>query len=394
MRQLPLNTTDITMRNMPLTVRRSIELLGLCAAGVVIVLGQSVIMPLLMAFFVAILMLPMLRWLMKHKVPEAFAIVLCILAFFLVIAGIAVLLSWQIGGFLSDIDKIQENLLIHWDKLSSWITSKTHYSVEQQLALLKKQGSSLGSNVTGQLQGAMASLSGIFIFVGLLPIYIFLILFYRNLLLRFVYMWFEEAEHEKVADVLQETRVMVKYYLFGLLIQIAYLTVLLSAILLLFGVKHAILIGITFAILNLIPYLGALIGNLIGVLLTLTTSQEMWQIWAVLGTIAFVQFLDNNILMPRIVGSKVKVNALASIVGIVIGGTMAGISGMFLSIPVMALLKIIFDRSAHLRQWGVLLGDARPNLSPASNRMYRIKHTLEDKRDKEVNDKANDAKDE
>lgn len=379
---------------MPLTVRRSIELLGLCAVGVVIVLGQSVIMPLLMAFFVAILMLPMLRWLMKHKIPESMAIVLCILAFFLVIAGIAVFLSWQIGGFLSDIDKIKENLLVHWNKLSQWVTSKTHYSVEQQLAMLKAQGSKAGSNITGQLQGAMASLSGIFIFLGLLPIYIFLILFYRNLLLRFAYMWFEEPEHEKVEDALQETEVMVKYYLFGLMIQIAYLTVLLSGILMLFGIKHAILIGITFAILNLIPYLGALIGNLIGVLLTLTTSQEIWQIWAVLGTIAFVQFLDNNILMPRIVGSKVKVNALASIVGIVIGGTMAGISGMFLSIPVMALLKIMFDRSAHLRQWGVLLGDARPGLSPVSNRMFRIKHTLEDKRDKEVKNEADDAKQE
>jgi predicted PurR-regulated permease PerM len=106
--------------------------------------------------------------------------------------------------------------------------------------------------------------------------------------------------------------------------------------------------------------------------LTLTTSQELWQIWAVLGTIAVVQFLDNNILMPRIVGSKVKVNALASIVGIVIGGTVAGISGMFLSIPVMAVLKIIFDKTAHLRQWGILLGDARPGLSPINNRMFRI----------------------
>lgn len=378
---------------MPLTVRRSIEILGLCAAGLIIVLGQGVIMPLLMAFFIAILMLPMLRWLMKHKVPESLAIVLCIVAFFLVIAGIAVFLSWQIGSFLSDIEAIKKNLLIHWNNLSQWITSKTHYSVQQQLAMIKSQGSKLGTNLTGQLQGAMSSLSGIFIFLGLLPIYIFLILFYRNLLLRFAYMWFEEPEHEKLKDALQETEVMVKYYLFGLMIQIAYLTVLLSVILMLFGIKHAILIGITFAILNLIPYLGALIGNLIGVLLTLTTSQEMWQIWAVLGTIAFVQFLDNNILMPRIVGSKVKVNALASIVGIVIGGTMAGISGMFLSIPVMALLKIMFDRSAHLRQWGVLLGDARPGMSPVSNRMFRIKHKLEDKRDEEVSKEADDAKD-
>ena len=379
------------MSNMPLTVRRSIEVLGLCALGAIIILGQSVIMPLLMAFFISIVLLPPFRWLMKHKVPESLSIVFCIIGFIMLIAAVAFFLSWQIGGFVSDIDTIKKNLSIHWDNLSKWISSKTHYSVEQQLGIIKQQSSKLGSNITGQIQGALASLSGIFIFLGLLPIYIFLIMFYRNLLLRFVYMWFAEDHHSKVEEALRETEVMVKFYLVGLAIQIAYLTVLLSVILMLFGIKHAILIGVTFAILNLIPYLGALIGNLIGVILTLTTSQEMWQIWAVLGTIAFVQFLDNNILMPRIVGSKVKVNALASIVGIVIGGTMAGISGMFLSIPLMALLKIVFDKTEHLRQWGVLLGDARPGLSPVGNRMFRVADKLKEQRDKQIDSKIDKA---
>ncbi len=378
------------MNKLPLTIRRSIELISICAAGVVIVFGQGVIMPLLTAFFIALLLLPVFRWFRKYKIPEALSIVLCIVLLFLVIAGIAFFLSWQIGSFVSDIESIKKNLIIHWNNLSQWISTKTNYSVDQQLAMIKQQGSKLGSNAGSQLQGAAVSLSGIFVFLGLLPIYIFLIMFYRNLLLRFVYLWFTEAQHPKVKEAVEETEVMVKYYLLGLLIQIAYLTILLGGILMLFGIKHAILIGITFAILNLIPYLGALIGNLIGVLLTLTTSQELWQIWAVLGTIAFVQFLDNNILMPRIVGSKVKVNALASIVGIVVGGTLTGISGMFLSIPVMALLKIVFDKSAHLQQWGVLLGDARPRQSPISNRIFRIKTKLENKRNEETAGKAKD----
>jgi predicted PurR-regulated permease PerM len=378
------------MNKLPLTIRRSIELIGICATGVVIVFGQGVIMPLLTAFFIALLLLPVFRWFRKYKIPEALSIVLCIVLLFLVIAGIAFFLSWQIGSFVSDIESIKKNLIIHWNNLSQWISTKTNYSVDQQLAMIKQQGSKLGSNAGSQLQGAAVSLSGIFVFLGLLPIYIFLIMFYRNLLLRFVYLWFTEAQHPKVKEAVEETEVMVKYYLLGLLIQIAYLTILLGGILMLFGIKHAILIGITFAILNLIPYLGALIGNLIGVLLTLTTSQELWQIWAVLGTIAFVQFLDNNILMPRIVGSKVKVNALASIVGIVVGGTLTGISGMFLSIPVMALLKIVFDKSAHLQQWGVLLGDARPRQSPISNRIFRMKTKLENKRNEETEGKAKD----
>ena len=174
------------MSNMPLTVRRSIEVLGLCALGAIIILGQSVIMPLLMAFFISIVLLPPFRWLMRHKVPESLSIVFCIIGFIMLIAAVAFFLSWQIGGFVSDIDTIKKNLSIHWDNLSKWISSKTHYSVEQQLGIIKQQSSKLGSNITGQIQGALASLSGIFIFLGLLPIYIFLIMFFRILLLRFV----------------------------------------------------------------------------------------------------------------------------------------------------------------------------------------------------------------
>jgi predicted PurR-regulated permease PerM len=92
-----------------------------------------------------------------------------------------------------------------------------------------------------------------------------------------------------------------------------------------------------------------------------------------LGTIAAVQFLDNNILMPRIVGSKVKINALASIVGVIVAGSLAGISGMFLSLPVIAVLKIIFDRSNNFKQWGVLFGDEQPKLSPMQFPVFRLR---------------------
>jgi predicted PurR-regulated permease PerM len=72
-----------------------------------------------------------------------------------------------------------------------------------------------------------------------------------------------------------------------------------------------------------------------------------------------VEFLNSLILTPYIVGSKVQINALASIVGVFVGGALAGISGMFLSIPVMAIMKAIFDRVDNLKPWGILLGDER-----------------------------------
>ncbi|CAN5181517.1 AI-2E family transporter [soil metagenome] len=374
------------MPQLPYTVRRSLELMGLFFLGTIIIAGRDVITPLLMAFFLAIILLPVLRFLRKRKVPEGIAILLCLLLLGIVVGLIIWFFSAQITKLMSDFPQIKKNVAIHLNSLSEWIGSKWGFSAEQQMNLIKEQNDKMLNYASGFLSGAAASVTGTLIFIGLLPIYIFLILFYKNLLLRFVFLWFKPPLQDKVEDVIRETESIIKSYLIGLLIQITYITVLLGGILLLFGIKHAILIGAIFAVLNLIPYLGALLGNLIGVLLTLSSSQELLPVVIVLGSIAFVQFLDNNILMPRIVGSKVKINALATIVGVIIAGSLAGISGMFLSLPIIAVLKIIFDRTDNLKQWGVLLGDERPGRSPLAVSSPRQKDEHVQKELEEAND--------
>lgn len=359
------------MQAFPVTVKRSIELIGLFILGYLIYIGADIITPILMAFFIAIVLLPVYRFLRRLRFPEVLAISCAILLLVLIVVGIGWFFSSQIAVLVSDFPQIRQNVTTHLQHLSEWINSKTNFSTARQLELINEQSNKLLNYAGNALGGAAGSLTGIFIFVGLLPIYIFLILFYKNLLLRFVFMWFPTESHEKVKDVANESEIIIKSYLVGLLIQITYITVLVGGILMLFGIPHAILIGVIFAVLNLIPYVGALIGNLIGVLLTLTSSTEVFPIFIVLGTIAFVQFLDNNILMPRIVGSKVKINALATIVGVIVAGALIGVSGMFLSLPLIAVMKVIFDRTDHFRQWGVLLGDERPKLSPIQFPIFR-----------------------
>jgi predicted PurR-regulated permease PerM len=352
------------MTNLPITVKRSIELLGLCLIGALIVIGNQIIMPVLMAFFISIMLLPVYRYFRRLKVPEVIAIALPILLLLIFVGLIVWFFSAQIGILIADFPQIKENVSKHLQSLSEWINKITHYSTKDQIKFLDQQSNKILSSAGNLLGGAAGSLSSIFIFFGLLPIYIYLLLLYKNLFLKFIYMWFQKDSHKKVEESLKETEVIIKSYLIGLLIQIAYITILLGGILMIIGIKHALLIGVIFALLNLIPYVGALFGNIIGVMLTLTSSQELWPIFTVLGVIAFVQFLDNNILMPRIVGSKVKINAFSAILGVIVGGTLAGISGMFLALPVIAVLKIIFDRSDDFKHWGLLLGDDVPNRSP------------------------------
>ncbi|HXI01245.1 MAG TPA: AI-2E family transporter [Sphingobacteriaceae bacterium] len=354
------------MSELPLTVKRSIELLGLFLIGALIVIGQNIIMPVLMAFFISIMLLPVYRFFKKKKFPNSLAIFLSILLVAILVAGIVWFFSSQVGNLVSDFPQIQKNVSLHLSSLSNWINKVSDFSTQEQLKFLNKQNAKLMNTAASMASGAALSLTGALVFIGLLPIYIYLMLFYKNLLIRFIFMWFEQPQHKKVEEVMRESESIIKSYLLGLLIQIAYVTILLGGILMIIDIKHALLIGAIFAILNLIPYVGALIGNVIGVALTLTSSQELWPIFTVLGVIALVQFLDNNILMPYIVGSKIKINALSAILGVFIGGSLAGIPGMFLSLPMIAVLKIIFDRSDMFRHWGVLLGDDVPRRSPIS----------------------------
>lgn len=361
------------MNNLPLTAKRSIELLGLVLIVAILTVASDIIMPIIMAFFISLVILPVFRFLSKYKVPEAIAIVLPILFLAVILALIIWFFSSQVALLVSDFPQIKKNVNIHLDSLSQWIFSVSNYSSEEQVAFVNKNTSEFLSFAGKRISGAAVTISSIFVFVGLLPIYIYLILYYKSILLRFIFMWFEECHHEKVKEAIYETESIIKSYLVGLLIQVTYMTFLLGGILALIGIKHALLIGVIFAFLNLIPYVGALLGNIIGVLLTLTSSTELWPIVTVLCVIAGVQFLDNNILMPRIVGSKVKINAFFAILGVIVGGNIAGVSGMFLAMPIIAVLKVIFDRTDMFKQWGVLLGDERPSHSPMAFPIFRKK---------------------
>lgn len=360
------------MKELPLTVKRSIELLGICLLGAILAIGQNIIMPVLLAFFLSIVLLPIYRFLRSKKFPEVFAILLPILFGAVFILLVIWFFSIQINNLAADAPQIQKNISSHLNSLSKWFTKKTDISTQEQLKFINDQSNKLLNYAGNLASGAATSITSALIYVGLVPIYIYLFLTYKNLLLRFVFLWFEEKEHKNVREVMKETEGIIKSYLIGLAIQISYIIVLLGGILLLFDIPHALLIGVIFAILNLIPYVGALIGNILGVLLTLTSSQDILPIFIVLGVIAFVQFLDNNILMPRIVGSKVKINAFIAIIGVFVSGSLAGFTGMFLALPIIAILKVIFDRSEMFKPWGILLGDDNPVKSPLHFKKLRI----------------------
>jgi predicted PurR-regulated permease PerM len=146
-------------------------------------------------------------------------------------------------------------------------------------------------------------------------------------------------------------------YLTGLLIETAIVFVLNMTGFLILGIKYAVFLALLAAFLNLIPYIGMIVANVICMLITLVSSDDIGTMLWVGGILGIVQVFDNNFGMPFIVGNNVRINALVTIVGVLIGGALCGISGMFLAIPGLAVLKVIFDKVPPLQPWGILLGD-------------------------------------
>jgi predicted PurR-regulated permease PerM len=194
----------------------------------------------------------------------------------------------------------------------------------------------------------------------IIPIYVFMLLLYKNLIVNFLYEVFSEKHSQSVAEVLAQTKSAIQSYIVGLLIEMIIVSSLNTLALFIIGVKYAILLGVIGGIINILPYIGGFVAILLPVLIATVTKDGYSAQIAVIISYLAIQFVDSNIIFPRFVSIKVQINALISLLAVFLGNAMWGIAGMFLMLPMVAVIKIIFDRVDGLKPWGKLLGDAVP----------------------------------
>ena len=265
-------------------------------------------------------------------------------------------LSSQIAGFGESLPALKEKFTSLSHDLGLWV--KEHFGMT-----FKKQGELVNDamNKSKALVGSTVSTAlGTLAIIFLLPVYIFLFLFYKPLILNFLFEVFSEENSPQVRDILDQTKSAIQSYMVGLLLEALIVAILNSVALLILGVKYAILLGVIGALLNMIPYIGGVVAIALPILIATVTKDGYNTQIGILIAYLVIQFIDNNILVPRIVSSKVKINALVSIITVLLGAALWGVPGMFLSIPIVAIIKIIFDRVPDLKPWGKLLGDTVP----------------------------------
>ena len=336
----------------------SLLAIGLLAAGVV--LGRDIIIPILFAILLATLLLPLVKFLERKRCHKVVAIIIPVLLTLVTFAAVLYLLSTQIMHFLDDAPALKERMVEVGNSFQKWINEHMNITVSKQNEYIKDTMADIKEKSPQVVGKTLGSLTGIITYVVLLPIYTFLILYYRETIKYFIISVFKHGTEEEVRDVLLQSSTIAQKYVTGLMIETTIVFTLNTIGFLIIGIKYAIFLALLAALLNLIPYVGMLVANIFCMVVTLVSSEEPSKVLWVGVVLAVVQIIDNNFTMPWIVGNQVRINALVTIVGVLVGGALCGIPGMFLAIPGLAVLKVIFDKVPQLQPWGVLLGDTLP----------------------------------
>jgi predicted PurR-regulated permease PerM len=331
-------------------------LIGIVFFFYILSLLADLLIPIAFSALFAVLLSPLHNKFVAWGIPKIISIVLTLTVATLSIIALFYFLSTQLmqfGEMLPTL-KLKSKALLH--EMEFWVQSNFGIAVHKQVKYLNEMISSNKSVIGSTLVGAL----GVFSILFLIPVYIFLLIYYKGLILNFLYEVFSRKSSKHVGEVLQQTKAAIQSYIIGLLIETFIIAVLNSAALLFLGVPYAILIGVIGAILNLIPYIGGIVAILLPIIMATITMDGYTTQIAILIAYSVIQFIDNNIIVPRVVSSQVQINALVSIIAVLLGGALWGLSGMFLSIPFVAVLKIVFDRVDGLKPWGKLLGDEIP----------------------------------
>jgi predicted PurR-regulated permease PerM len=343
-------------RQYPFYLKATVILFGIILLVYVLFNLQDIIIPIAFAMVLAILLNPLYNWLQTKKIPKTLSIIITLLLTLIVFGGIMYFLSVQIAKFSDTLPLLKQKMDTLTVQLEEWTQANLGLTVQKQIELVNDALNNSKALVGSTLSTALGTISMIL----LMPVYIFLFLFYKPLILNFLFEVFAEENSRKVREILDETKSAIQSYMIGLLLEALIVAVLNSTALLILGVKYAILLGVIGAILNLIPYIGGVIAIALPVLIATVTKDGYNTQVGILIAYLIIQFIDNNILVPRIVSSKVQINALISIVAVLLGASLWGVPGMFLSIPFVGILKIICDRIPDLKPWGKLLGDTVP----------------------------------
>ena len=350
----------------PFYTQLAMVLISLIALFYIAILGKSILAPLVFSLLFAVLLLPLANFLERGlRFPRSLASLMAVLLLVAFLAGLLYLVGSQISSLADDWPLFKQQVLTSLSDLQHWISAKFHIRIKQQNSYIDNATSKLLATGSSVLGDTLLSISSFLLFFVFILIDTFFLLYYRRLIVRFLVSVFKEENSVTVYDIIAEIQSRIRQYILGLLLEMLIVAAVCCLALWILGVKYAILLGLITGLFNIIPYIGIFTATLLSTLVTFATAGAT-KILLVIATILGIHLVDSNVLLPVIVGSKVRINAFITVLAVIVGEATWGIIGTFLAIPVIAITKIIFDRIEPLKPWGMLLGDERDEQQPES----------------------------
>jgi len=351
----------------PFYAKISLILIGLYVLFSILYITQDFVVPIIFSAMIAILLHPIVNFFVRLKINRVISIILTLLLTFIASGALAVFMFKQLSQ-LSDswpllVDKFTDVL----DEFTRWVSRYFDLSPWKVNKWMLNTKSELLNISTADVSQTLFALgNGLMLFL-LIPVYVFMILFYKRRLIEFIHIVFGKSDQQNISRIISATKSVIQRYLSGLVIESIIIAILNTSALFALGIEYAILLGVIGALLNVIPYVGGLIAVALPMMVALATKSTGMYAFYVLILYYIIQLIDNNIIVPLIVSSKVKINALFSIIVLFAGNALWGILGMFLSIPLLAVAKVIMENITPLKPWGFLLGDVSTTKTSAIN---------------------------
>ncbi len=348
--------------NLPFYVKVTIFLVGSFALLAMLYIAQGIVVPIVFAIIIAILLQPVVDFFVRLKINRVVSISITLALMVCILVAFGGFLFSQASHFSESWPILVDKFTLMLDQATHWASGYFDINPHKIDAWLLKTKNELINTSGAAIGQTIVNVGSSLVILFLVPVYIFMILYYQPLLLDFIRKLSAENHQSEVSEIVTQSKSVIQRYLVGLVIEAVIVATLDATALLILGIDYAILLGILGALLNVIPYIGGIVAVALPMMIAIATKSTAWYALYVLGAYYFIQLIDNNYIVPIIVASKVKINALFSIIVVIAGNALWGIPGMFLSIPLLAIVKLIFDHIDPLKPWGFLLGDTMPTM--------------------------------
>lgn len=341
-----------------LLIRTALNLFILSIFVLFLILAKNVLVPFALSIFFAYLLYPLVWAIERRGVHRGIAIILVILVAILIVGSAGLFLSAKLSNMTIDFGELKDQMDTKIDHLQRVLETRIGVNPATMDYYFNKFTENILSSSESQVGSLFSATTTTLFQIGLLPVYTFFLLFYRTKTAYFVFRLSGRKNKRKTLDILRQIATITTKYMSGLLIVVLILAILNTTGLFIIGVRHALLFGILAALLNLIPYIGTFIGGLIPIIYVFLTSSSPFQvILQVFILFSVVQFLENNLITPNVVGNNIKINPLAIILSLLFGNMIWGIPGMLIVIPCLAILKIVMQNIPDLHPFAYLISD-------------------------------------